>query len=222
MLFITLLACQTPADCAAGFTLDDDGMCYGTGPEDTDPPAAEPPTIENVLEALPACEPVTGSGQLDFITGCADGACPGMTYSEIVTALGDDGVCSGQYLEFDEFTLNSASCDWDNGVSTTFADEDRDGVPDEFDTAFSIYVMSTFEGTTEHGLGIGVQTSCFIDELGVPDTVGFTLVDKDWLLSGASWGAGGVSLSDSYNTGGSFEPDGLADTLYLYGRTGEL
>ncbi|MDP2315152.1 MAG: hypothetical protein Q8P41_19790 [Pseudomonadota bacterium] len=227
MLFIALLACQSPLDCAAAFTLGDDGMCYGdapvdTGEADTGTGEDEPPTVDDLLDTLPACEPLTGDGRLDLYAGCADGACAGMTYVEMVDAIGNDGSCAPQYFEFDGYTSSSASCDWNNGVSATFSDDDRDGVPDDFDTAYSVYVTSAYDGTTEDGLGIGASMSCFIDGIGVPDEVGFSLVDTDWVLSYAYWSAGGVSLSDNYDRRGNYAPDGLADSLSLYGSTEEF
>lgn len=156
MLLYALIACRTESECLAGFTLKDDGMCYAipeedTAVEDTDVPETEPPTVEDLLDTLPACEPVATDGRLDIDGGCADGACAGMTYAEMVGALGDDPTCEAFYYEFGSYAGGSVSCTWDNGVDASFDDLDRDGVADPASIAYGMKVQDPFDGGTVEG-----------------------------------------------------------------------
>lgn len=224
MLFLALLACRTNADCADGFTLADDGMCYGKEAVDTDEdttPTPEPATLQDVLDAWPACEPVLADGRLDVFAGCADGACIGMTYDEIGSVLGDEGRCSRFHLQIGDRVSSGVSCSW-NGIGATFADEDGDGVADPGSTAYALRLEAPFDGGSPEGLGLGASFACFRDTFGEPNSVYFESEGPDWFVTSAEWDDQGVFASDSSGSGGSYEPDGLVDALWVSGSIVEL
>ncbi len=224
-MLLFLLACNAePAACSAGFDLHDDGLCYeipaeDTDPVDTDAPEEEPATVEDVLDALPACEGGYDDGRMDIEAGCADGACVGMTYAEINEALAEEGYCFAYHIDYDGNEYGYAFCDWSNGISTDFADDDFDGLPDEGNRAYSISVNLPFDGGTSDGLSLDAGMRCFVDALGKPTSASFTTGGEDggWLLRSLSYGDLGLYVNDSYDKNGDYIPNGRVDSLTLYG-----
>ncbi|MFN7143576.1 MAG: hypothetical protein ACK4YP_07375 [Myxococcota bacterium] len=225
MLFL-LLACAPASECADGFTLRDDGLCYATddgAPDDEEEPApeAEPPTVEDLLLALPACEPTVTDGRVDLYAGCADGICSGMTYDQIVTEAGEPDDCYTFWYTYDGHTGGSLNCAW-AGVDADFDDTDHDGVADVGSSTYGVGLTGSHDGGTTTGLGIGATFACFVDELGYPDSVRFEALDKDWLVTSMSWSEHSVYAYDYYDARGGFEPDGVVDTMTMYGSTAEF
>jgi hypothetical protein len=215
--------CSKPGACATddpvGTDTDDTGTAGG---DDTAADTEDPATVSDVLGALPACELGSTDGTLDLNAGCADGACAGMTYLEIVDALGEEGECERFSFESGSYSSSVADCSWNDGVSASFDDLDEDGIPDDGAITYDIGVASPFAGGTDDGLGVGASFSCFVAALGDPDDVTFDLVDKDWVVSSASWNLQGLRAYDYYGDRGSYDPDGYVDILYLEGLQGEL
>jgi hypothetical protein len=224
-MFQLFLACSPDdaIDCSAGFDLRDDGLCYeipveDTDPVDTDVPEAEPATVEDVLDALPACEGGYDDGRIDIEAGCADGACAGMTYDDINEALAEEGDCSSYYVDFDGYAYGYSMCAWSNGVSTDFADDDQDGVPDAGDRAYSIALDLPYDGGTAEGLSLDSHPRCFVDVLGDPSSASFAMdEDGEWLVRSIAYTDLGLYVYDSYDKVGDYVPDGRVDGMTLYG-----
>ena len=161
-----LLACVEPDACADGSATQADGTC---SPEAV-VPAQRVPSVEELLDALPACDVATGDGRIDLDAVCADPICGGMTYAEMNDALGEGGACESIEDPFTPGEVYSA-CSWSAGFTASFDDEDRDGAPDAESIIFGFDVTLPYEGTSLEGLGVGVALSCFVDALGVPDTL---------------------------------------------------
>jgi hypothetical protein len=144
------VACQAPP-CAEGQLRNQYGDCL------TPDPDAKAPLPEGG-EALPACERLDASDDLDLINGCVEGACVNDTYADLNAALGEVGEC-------DEYDLGIAFCEWRGGaIHANFDDDDNDGVPDAGDEAFGLYVYDDYRGSSAGGLGIGVSLRCFLED----------------------------------------------------------
>jgi hypothetical protein len=180
-----LLACgPEPVVCSDGFEMHDDGLCYEISE------AAPTDLYEVWVDELEDCEGV-GDGRLDLI-GCVDGVCIGDTLATFTTAFGEAD-CSNGF------------CRWPNGVTIYVGSGSR---------ADSVSVADPYDGTTEHGAGIGASTRCLVDEMGDPDSVTFE-PDDEVLGDGATWfDPAYVSSTDGMFYG---RRDGLVDHLYLGG-----
>lgn len=214
-----LLGCGNEvADCRVGFEAEDDGLCYELADTDLDTDAEEPadPTVEDLLAALPACDPGATDGRIDVQSGCADGACAGMTLPEVEDALGEEGYCQSIAVDFDSFAYAYVSCSWSVGIGASFDDDDGDGLADPTAETFAIYVDLPYEGGTADGLGLGANAACFVDALGAPGSVRFALDGGEWLATSLSWSEIGV-YDDYVNKNGDFGPDGRIDGITLYG-----
>lgn len=227
-MFIWLLACTVqPEACDPGLTRGEDGDCHtedaatDTAPDDTDTEdTGAPASIEDVLDALPACEPASDDGRLDLDAGCADGICSYMTYEEIVAGTGDEGDCDSYYYRSGSYEFGGVSCAFD-GVSVSFDDEDVDGIPDEGSYTYGVSVDAPFDGGTVDGLGIDASMSCFVEALGYPDSVSFAVSGRDWGIRSASWSDHGVYAYDYYDARGNYEPDTYVDGISTYGSSAE-
>lgn len=221
MLFL-LFACAPDPACADGFTLRDDGMCYAADDGgDAPAPDTEPPTVEDLLAALPACEPTVADGTVDLYAACADGICTGMSYDQVVAVAGEPDDCYSFWYTFDAYTGGSLNCEW-AGVDADFDDLDQDGAADVGSATYGVSLTDTHEGGTDTGVGIGANFGCLVDELGDPTDVRFAAVGKDWLVSGMNWDEHGVYAYDNYDARGDYEPDGRIDSMNLYGSTAEF
>ncbi len=212
-------------NCAAADGSDGtDGSDGSDGADGTDGDDAAV-TVEDVLAALPPCEPGSTDGRIDLASGCVDGACPNMTFDEINAVLGETGDCYGFWYESsDGWAGGSAFCDWADGISGSFSDDDADGAPDPLSTTWSIGLDPPFSGGTGDGLGLDVSPSCFVEQLGTPDAVSFTYDadSRSWLADYLFYEDAGVSVSDRYDARGNYVPDGRVDSLTLYGASGSF
>lgn len=179
-------------------------------PVDTDV-TADPPSVEDLLAALPTCVPREADGRLDLVTGCADEVCVGMTAGAIQDAFGE-GECAGApgYPGF-------VSCYWRAGLTITFADRDLDGVLDEDAVNEGMYVYAPYAGGTTAGLGSGASMSCFVDELGEPDRVEFASGPNGYQPASLYWVDWGFGVFDEY-TVDDYGQDGVSDYLYIAGQ----
>lgn len=169
-------------------------------------------SIDGVLGDLPTCEPASPDGRLDLVGGCAMGACVGMTYDEVVAAVGEDGAC-----EPATDAPDAVLCTWDAVLEIAFDDLDRDMNPDKGDLAAAVTVHSGFEGGTAEGLGIGASSSCFLDQLGEPDLATWQLIYDRYVLVEATWIGWGLTLVDDDGPPGEIDPDGIVDLVVLEG-----
>jgi prepilin-type processing-associated H-X9-DG protein len=186
-MLILLLACApTVPDCGDNQHVTAAGEC------------ADDPEIPGA-EDLPACEPLAVDDRIEVYAGCADGACSGFTYEQMVTALGEEGACHGK--------ANIAFCDWSVGIEANFTDEDGDSVPDETAQALGIFLDDPYDGASENGLGLGVSLACWIDVYGYTDEVEYQ--DDDWITE-LWWASIGLFVHD-------VDGDGVTDTVSLFG-----
>ena len=199
-LLALMTGCSQPQD------VDDDPV----DTVDTSVIDEEPPTLEDLLAALPACVPGATDGRLELGPGCAGDVCVGMYASDVEAALGA-GECAGSdgYPGF-------VSCYWAAGVTITFQDDDLDGVLDADARNEGMYVYAPFSGGTTEGLASGASMSCFVDELGAPDRVEFANGPAGFQPASLYWVDWGFGAFDEY-TVNSYGQDGISDYLYVAG-----
>ena len=202
MFLLLLVACYPgPSACDSGFEMHDDGLCYEV---------ASTPTVQDLLDAMTPCDTTSGNGRVDLDTACADGACAGMTYSELNTALDETGTCSEN-----TFTPNTAFCGWTDGISTSFDDTDGNGTPDADSASTYLSLSAPYDGTTTDGLGVGVQLSCFVDSLGPPEVIDYLQQsNQDYAPDLMLWS--NVAVTDFLSTDLLPSSDGLADSVQLF------
>lgn len=205
-MLILLLACGSEdIACREGTTLADDGHCYP--PLDTDPDLAD------VIAALPACAPAPGPGEIDLTGGCALGACAGMTYAEIVAAIGP-GDCRTT-----NFDARQVYCTWaELGIDGLFRDADEDDVPDEGVITERIHLFRPSTAATGDGIGVDATLACFFDVLGNPEVLQYVDRGGELLPDSFIWDRYGLRAYDQTAAGGVARPDGYMDDLYLYGQ----
>jgi len=214
LLLANVMGCQRSEECAAGFELGDDGLCYEiaveeptTSPFDTATTPVEAPNLVDVMmEGWPACDSTTGNGEIDLETGCVIGICESDTYEEVVLAVGEPV----DMYDYD----GSVFAVWLPGVGAYFIDLDVDGQPDPDAMVYYIVVVAGVDLQTEDGLGPDVPMSCFLDAFGDPDFIGIDDLTGDWQILYADWYGPSVRAYDFLD--GPFEgSDGIADWLYV-------
>ena len=171
-----------------------------------------PGSIESVLDALPACETVAADGRLNVVSGCADAACVGMTYEEIVEVMADPGACEPM-----SDGTPAMVCTWEGVVQIAFDDLDLDFEPDKGDMAAGIRILGEYAGGTPEGLGLGASSSCYLEEFGEPDYATWMLVYDHYVLLEATWVGWGLTIVDDDGPPGSVDPDGVVDHLTVRG-----
>lgn len=192
--------------CRAGTTLEADGHCYPPMP-------SFPPSVRDAVEALPACEPAGGIGEIDVARGCAGGACAGMRYVEWVDALGDSATCATASHD-----ARFVYCTWaELGVDGLWRDEDQDRSPDPAARTDRIHLFGPHVGATPEGAGIGSNLACLVDELGLPDRMNVVNVAGQLMIRELVWDGFGVFAYDLGDDDRSGLPNGYLDRLYLYG-----
>ena len=205
---------DTEEDCDAGFERHADGNCYAeVGAEDSEdtgtPPEPGGDPLEELFDTLPPCKSTTGDGELDFVNLCAGPLCTDMTYAELQTADAEEPDCD--FVDDDEM-----ACTWGLlDLQVWFWDDNGDEViePDQFPTG--MYVDPGFQGTTGGGLGTGVSASCFLDDLGNPDSL--TLFDYGGELWIYYWiWDYQIYAIDSYDEVG-YGGDGIVDSIWMNG-----
>ncbi len=107
---------------------------------------------------------------LDLWVPWADGIGPESTYEELVAALGEPE-------EIEETTLGNLNVSWARGIYGYFSDDDGDGWPSPDEEAGTLYLVEPFDGVSDEGLGLGAESSCFLEALGDPDEVDLEKVD---------------------------------------------
>lgn len=158
----------------------------------------------------PPCESSSGDGRIDLGTACADGACAGATYAQWAAALGEPAKCTTSYM-------GSMHCEWGNGVSGYFDDEDDDGAADPESTGNIVFLDPPYDGATTDGLGVGVSMACFGDALGLPDALALDRHEDRYLVTEAHYDEIEVELADLEGPNGENLPDGLVDSFELWG-----
>lgn len=193
--------------CREGTTLEADGHCHP-------PPLSFPPTLEGALDALGPCEPAGGAGELDVARGCANGACAGDRFTDMVEALGEEVTCATASHD-PKFVY----CTWDSlGVDGLFRDDDENDVPDPQARTDRVHLFGPHVGSTVEGAGVGATIPCFVDSLGYPTRfagvdVGGTLILRELIYD--DYGVFAYDLGDDDGTG---LPNGYIDNVYLYGE----
>lgn len=171
-----------------------------------------PASIDGVLDTLPACQSIAADGRINVVSGCADGACVGMTYDDIADVMGEDGACEPTWDG-----TPTVTCTWEGVVEIQFDDLDDDFSPDKGDMAERIRVLGEYAGGTPEGLGLAASSSCFLEQFGEPDLATWMLVYDHYVLVEATWIGWGLTIVDDDGPPGSVEPDGLVDHLELMG-----
>jgi hypothetical protein len=192
--------------CRPGFARAQDGHCY--------PPLSDdPPTFVEALESLGPCTRLKNGDEIDAIGGCMGGACAGDEFSAILLALGDrDTVC-------DQLDTAEWECVWPQGIVVLFPPADTDeGAPSVGSRATWVRARYDYEGATADGLGIGISVSCFVEVLGLPDTV-FLVPSLDELVpQEVEWLALGIEIEDEERQIDRIPmADGLVDEITLSG-----
>ena len=195
-----------------GIAIDETGDTVDVeDPVDTDVDDEEDEDVEGVLDQLGDCEKVEANGRIDIERGCADGGCVGMTFDALVGALG-----RGECQTYESYP-GWVGCWWDVGISTSFLDEDYDGLPDREDRNDGLYVYTPYPGSTEDGLGVGASMSCFVEDLGYPDSAQFQSSDEGFLPNVFYWEQLGLYVYDEYVGNTAYGQDGTVDYLFLQG-----
>jgi hypothetical protein len=192
--------------CRPGFARGQDGHCYPPLPDD-------PPTFVEVLEGMGPCARLKNGDEIDAIGGCMGGACAGDTFSETVLALGDrDTVC-------DQLSTGEWECLWPQGIAVSFPPAETDaGAPSPGTLATWIRARYDYEGATPDGLGIGISVSCFVEVLGLPDTVLLVPALEELVPQELEWLKLGIEIEDEEREVDLLSmPDGLVDEITLSG-----
>lgn len=189
-----------------------------TAAPDTQADEADELTLDDLQDHLPRCVPGVSDARLDVETGCADGACIGMTYDELVGVLGEEPGCYSYSFDIGGTVFGYVSCDRTSGIGASFADDDLDGEPDG--AADSLSVDLPCDGGSAVGLSLGIQMSCFVGALGDPDGVEFGLdASGNYVITGLSYfsAAQPLTVDDSYdNVTDDYIGDGLVDGINFY------
>jgi hypothetical protein len=132
-------------------------------------------------------------------------------------------VCLGQTPAAADEAFGSASkcvsfgtaalCFWGDGILGSVADADADGVPDDGARLYSVQALDPWDGTDPGGLGLGLGLGCFVDALGVPDSLTFTAVDDVLVASAATWTSLDLTVTDQQDVDYAFEPDGRVESI---------
>ncbi len=191
-------------------------LLVGCGKKDDDGEAIiiteTPASIESVLDSMPACERVAADGRLNVVSGCADSACVGLTYEEVVEVMGEDGACEPVADGSPQMV-----CTWENVMEIRFDDLDLDYEPDKGDLAAGVRIYGEYAGGTPEGLGLGASSSCYLEDFGEPDYATWMLVYDHYVLLEATWVGWGLTIVDDDGPPGTVEPDGIVDHLTVRG-----
>jgi hypothetical protein len=201
-VWLWLVACTTPwAPCRSGWSPAADGHCW----------PVEASSFEEALDDLPACEPLAANSRLDLEGGCVDGACAYAPIEPFEAAFGPGACVTASWSAYWVY------CYWSNGVDGLFPDGDLNLVPDPGAAGDRVEVKPPYDGTTEGGLGLEGDTSCFVETLGDPERV--VLVDVSGVLTPDElwWPEAGVRIYDETAEAGGSYPDTRPDRLVLYG-----
>ncbi|MEO0602253.1 MAG: hypothetical protein AAF211_12500 [Myxococcota bacterium] len=199
-----------PDPCRPGFSLGPDGHCYPP------PPRYPDPTVADALENLPACMAREPGDAIDFGAGCVDARCADDRFDAFVVSFGEPSACPtidtlGQQYE----------CAFGEGRFAVFVSDAGLERPDPEARAAYLRIRGAFEGADPDGLGVGVAPSCFVDELGLPDTVEFERASGVLTVSELRWdvtGPGAALVIRDVENGGGGGPDGEIDNLFLLPR----
>jgi len=193
--------------CRVGFDAAADGHCYP-------PPNPWPaPDIDDALDALAPCESTAPDGAIEIAPGCADGACVGMTATEMTTVLGFEPSC-----EVASWSDAKQYCLWETGIEGLFDDLDEDGVPDDDALTERIHLLPPYAGQTPLGSGVAVQVSCYLEDMGYPDSMTYEDFGGTLMLTDLIYDRYGVKAYDRGTDNDTDSPDGRIDNLYLYGH----
>ncbi|MCO4744815.1 MAG: hypothetical protein KC912_08500 [Proteobacteria bacterium] len=208
LTLFSLVGCADGLVCGEG-TAEANGECIAL---DTGEVPGDDPAVLDLLDALPDCVAASTDGSIDLVAGCVGTGCIGDTLAELDAAYGETANCTTYSSLF-----SNVFCDWSNGVSTSFADEDEDGEVDVGAVAGSLSVDAPYAGGTTTGLGIDANMRCFVDVLGMPDTVEYAeKADGTYGLRSMNYYDEGLFVDDLWN-GANYEPDGSVDGLFIMG-----
>lgn len=191
--------------CRPGFSRAEDGHCYPP------PPDPGPPTFNDVLENLDPCVPLKPGEQLDLAGGCIQGVCAGDTFGEADRAYGEGVSCQRSGQDWD--------CNWPLGVAALFAPTDNDqGGPASGARARYVRARYLYEGATADGLGIGASISCFVEALGLPESVVLVKSMGQVVPNQLVWDSMGLEIEDEERQLDLLAfPDGKVDEITLTG-----
>jgi hypothetical protein len=192
--------------CRPGFARAEDGHCYPPIPDD-------PPTFVEALQAMGPCVRLKNGDEIDAIAGCVDGACAGDEFSSVLLTLGDrDTVC--ELVDTGDW-----ECSWPQGIVVLFPPADTDeGAPSSGTRAGWVRARYNYKGATADGLGMGVSVSCFVEVLGLPDTVLLVPSQGALVPQEVEWLKLGIEIEDEEREIDLIPgPDGLVDELTLSG-----
>lgn len=177
----------------------------------------EPTTLDDVLDDLEPCAPISGDGSLDLEGHCVDGLCVGDSVSDAFATFGTPDATSLYTITYEGYVFTYVSHLWANGISASYDDEDADGVLNPGDRVISLTVELPYSGGTMDGLGLGANIACFLDEIGDPDQVEFWPTGDAYRVSYVWWSRADLSIGDtSLNGTGEFGiSDGLVDSINL-------
>lgn len=151
-----------------------------------------------ISATLRACTSTEGDGALDLANLCVEDVCLGDTYGEIVEALGP----TDDYVPWVE---------WSSGIGFDFDPEGEP--PPDTAVAVEIWLQNPYTGRSTNGLGVGVPMSCFIDALGLPDTVELLTSGTNYVPWALSWSSPDLTIFDDDTLEGG--GDNVVDTLTL-------
>lgn len=122
----------------------------------------------------PGCELLEPGDRLVFDGGCIDGLCGGTPWPDAVALWGEPETCGVE--------SRMAVCTWDGQRTVNFPDCDDDGLPDSEDLCDQydqrLRVHDGWSGASAEGLGLGVQETCFTEQLGP---------EEGWRWGQAAW-----------------------------------
>lgn len=160
---------------------------------------------------LRECSMEAGDGRMDFIAGCASGACIDEPYTAWVTALGQPDV-------MDPGTTR-VQVEWfDAGVYAYFDDDNDDNRPDDTALPDSFHTTERASGESDEGLRIDISFACFVQTLGDPDDLD---LEANGLLENLIWERDGweLNVADLYRRQNfDPDPDGYVDFISFYRR----
>jgi hypothetical protein len=168
-----------------------------------------------VLEGLGPCVPLKPGAELDWLTGCLVGeagpACAGDSFDAVDLAWGRGASCDDNGSTW--------TCGWDGGLQATFDVEDEDSVEPGGDRpANLVRALSTFDGSDPDGLGVEISLRCWVGSLGPPSDLLFVDDPGELVPVEGYWDDYGVDVQDVTRADdGAALPDGLIDTVTLYG-----
>jgi hypothetical protein len=201
-----VVGCGTDREiaCRAGFALAQDGHCYPP------PPDPRPPTANDVLANLGACEPKKDGDEIDIPRGCIEEACVDATWDVVQQTLGEGVACEAVGADW--------ICEWPQFISIQFPIGDDDVVtPAAGARAGWVRALSTYVGADGDGLAIGISLQCFVDVLGMPTTAEFVDTAGELVARQLVWELYGIEVEDEQHLDGVDLPDGVVDEITLSG-----